>query len=176
LIVTITTFASPKSLSWSDFTTVSSKPTDPHDGSKVDALTQYEFFMPRRPARRVDGDYMLDDSLILLITPKCLVWNGVSKTARLLAHEQFHYDVGVVIARAAAKHFNRLRASTQAKLLKLLTHARNLHFVTRNKLIQQRYDIDTHHGTNAHYQKVWKDRMKKCLANPKADQIGGFFL
>jgi predicted secreted Zn-dependent protease len=89
----------------------------------------------------------------------------VSKTAKPLAHEQFHYDVSVVLARAAAKHFNRLRASTKAKLLKLLTQASSLHLVTRNQLVQQRYDIDTHHGTNAHYQKVWKDRMKQCPAS-----------
>lgn len=174
--MTITSFASPATLSWSDFTTVSSRIRDPHDGTDVDAVTQYEFFLPDRPARRDGSQFALDDSLVLLITPDCQVWSGVSQTAALLAHEQFHYDVGVVIARAAARHFNRLRASTEAALGTALASATRLHFVTRNKLIQSRYDTDTHHGTNAHYQRIWKKRMADCLKNPNADQIGGFFL
>ncbi len=174
--MTITSFASPTSVSWDDFTPVGSKIRDPHDGTDVDALTQYEFFMPTRPARRDGAMFALDDSLVLLITPDCQVWTGVSQTAALLSHEQFHYHVGVVIARAAARHFNRLRASTEAGLLAALTAASQLHFVTRNKLLQSRYDVDTQHGTNAHYQKLWKDRMATCLGNADADQLGGFFL
>jgi len=174
--MTITSFASPKSLSWSDFTPVSAKPKDPHDGTEVDALTQYEYYLPKRPFKKDGDSYVLDDSLILLITPNCKVWTGVKQTTKLLAHEQFHYDVGVVIARAAVMHFNRLRAPTEDKLKALLRSAAQLHFVTRNKLLQKRYDTDTHHGTNAHYQKIWKNRMTKCLSNSKATQLGGFFL
>lgn len=174
--MTITSFASPNTLSWDDFTPVAAKIRDPHDGTDVDALTQYDFFLPTRPARRDGAMFALDDSLVLLITPNCQVWTGVAQTAALLSHEQFHYDVGVVIARQAARHFNRLRALTEGGLLAALTSARILHFVTRNRLIQSRYDTDTHHGTSAHYQKIWKDRMATCLAAADADQIGGFFL
>lgn len=174
--MTITSFASPNTLSWDDFIPVGAKIRDPHDGTSADALTQYDYYLPTRPARKDGAVFALDDSLILLITPNCQVWTGVLQTAALLAHEQFHYDVGVVIARQAARHFDRLRAFTEAGLGAALNSATVLHFVTRNKLLQSRYDIDTLHGTNAHYQKIWKDRMAKCLANKNADQIGGFFL
>lgn len=174
--MTITSFASPTTVTWDDFTVVSTRPTDPHDATAVDALTQYDFFMPRRPARRDGVMFALDDSLILLITPNCQVWSGVLQTDALLNHERFHYEVGVVIAREAARHFDRLRASTEAALITALETARVLHFVTRNRLIQQRYDKDTHHGTNAHYQRIWTQRMTECLANSDANQIGGFFL
>ena len=174
--MTITSFASPRTVSWDDFTSVASKIRDPHDGTDQDALTNYEYFLPNRPARKDGAMFALDDSLVLLITPDCKVWTGVSQTAALLSHEQFHYHVGVVIARAAARHFNRLRASTEAGLGAALAAATKLHFTTRNMLIQSRYDTDTHHGTNAYYQKVWKDRMATCLGNADAEQLGGFFL
>jgi len=174
--MTITSFASPANLTWDDFTVVAARPRDPHDGTAVDALTQYEFFMPNRPARRDGAMFALDDSLVLLITPDCQVWSGVQQTEALLNHERFHYNVGVVIAREAARHFDRLRAITEAGLATALEAARVLHFVTRNELIQKRYDKDTQHGTNAHYQRIWTQRMTDCLGNPRANQIGGFFL
>ena len=52
--------------------------------------------------------------MMLLITPKCRVWTGVVQTATLLSHEQFHYDVAIVIARVLARKLNSLRASSDA--------------------------------------------------------------
>jgi hypothetical protein len=84
--------------------------------------------------------------------------------------------VGIVCGRALARHLMRLRGANQADLRAQLISAVTLHFVTRAGLIQRRYDIDSRHGTNAHYQKIWKDRMTTVLANPNADQLGGFWL
>ena len=172
----ITAFASPTTLTWSNFTPVSSRIRDPHDGTLVDALTEYQFFMPSRSPRRVDGQFAVADPLVILITPRAQVWTGVRQTAALLSHEQFHYDVGIVIARAAAKHLMALRAASASALASELAKASRLHFVTRNKLIQQRYDKDTQHGTNSRYQGIWKGRMRACVSNPRSDRIGGFYL
>ncbi|MCP4783052.1 MAG: hypothetical protein GY903_20625 [Fuerstiella sp.] len=174
--MTITSFASPATLQWSHFTPVPNRPRDPHDNTEVDALTMYDYLLPARAARRVGSLFALNDSLVLLITPNCRVWRNCPRTPALLAHEQFHYDVGIVVARAAVRHFSALRASTSAALGTALAAATRLHFSTRNNLIQRRYDIDTRHGTNSHYQRIWKNRMATCLANPSADQIGGYFL
>jgi len=172
----ITVFASPRKLSWLHFTPVPNRIRDPHDGSLQDALTQFDFFLPDRPPRQIDGQYALADPLTLLITPNARVWTGVRQTDELLSHEQFHYDVGIVIARAAARHFMSLRARTVEELRQSFQQAARLHFVTRNRLIQRRYDLDTQHGQNAHYQRIWKRRMAACLANPRSDTLGGFVL
>lgn len=172
----ITVFASPQTLAWTNFTPVPNRIRDPNDGTLVDALTRFEYFLPVRPPRRVNGRFALADPLTLLITPNAQVWTGVRQTAALLSHEQFHYDVGIVVARAAARHFMSLRAASQSALGRALARASYLHFHTRAGLIQSRYDRDTRHGTNARYQGIWKRRMAACLSNPKADQIGGFFL
>jgi hypothetical protein len=171
----ITVSASPTALAWSNFTTVGSL-TDPADGTAVDAYTTFNFNIPALPPRTVGGQFALADPLVISITPNAQVRTGVAQTTGLLSHEQFHYDVGIVCGRALARELMRLRAANVPALGAALRTAVTLHFTTRAGLIQRRYDIDTRHGTNAHYQKVWKDRMAVVLAKPNADQIGGFWL
>ena len=113
--------------------------------------------------------------MTITITPNARVWSGVAQTAALLSHEQWHYDIGTATGRALARDLSRARG-TIPELITILTNAVQLHFMTRAGLLQKRYDIDTRHGTNTHYQGVWKARMTSCLANPNASQLGGFYL
>jgi len=172
----ITVVATPATLSWSNFRSVPTKIMDPNDRTLIDALTRFNFDMPDLPPRTIGGQLGLADPLVITITPNSQVWTGVAQTAALLSHEQLHYDVGIVTGRALARQLMLLRAPNQASLVSAVRAAARLHFMTRAGLLQSRYDLDTRHGTNAHYQKIWKDRMTACLANPLADQLGGFFL
>jgi len=172
----ITVVARPAVLAWANFRSVAAQIVDPNDGTLVDALTRFDFNLPDRPARRVGGHFALAYPNVITITPNAQVFNGVLQTAALLSHEQFHYDVGVATARALARQLMRLRAATEAALGAAVRDAARLHFMTRAGLLQKRYDLDTHHGTSAHYQKIWKNSMTACLANPRSDQIGGFWL
>lgn len=172
----ITVQATPLTLTWAHFVPVAARLVDPNDGSLVEAFTRFNFNMPNRPPRRVGGQLALADPLVITITPNAQVWRGVAQTAALLAHEQFHYDVGIVTGRALARHLMHLRAPSQAALQTAVADAARLHFTTRAGLLQRRYDLDSRHGTNAHYQQIWKSRMKTCLANPRSDQLGGFYL
>jgi hypothetical protein len=173
MAITVTT--TPVTLSWSNFRTV---PTlvDPADGQVIDAYTAFDFNFPSRPPRTVNGQFALADPLVITITPNCQFRSGATQTAALLSHEQFHYDVGTVTARALARHLMALRASTVPALASAMRAAVTLHFVTRTGLIQRRYDKDTRHGTVARYQRIWKRRMATCLGNPRAQQLGGFWL
>ncbi|MCB1026028.1 MAG: hypothetical protein KDB79_16650 [Acidobacteria bacterium] len=172
----ITVQANPANLTWANFRVVPNKILDPADGTLQDSFTKFDYQMPDRPARRIDGKLAFADPLTITITPDAQVWSGVAQTAALLSHEQFHYDIGIVTARAFARELSRLRKDTEGELVLALRAAENLHFITRTGLLQKRYDLDTRHGTQAHYQKIWKDRMTVCLADPNATQIGGFWL
>jgi len=172
----ITVVANPATLSWANFRTTPNKIPDPGDGTLQDSLTKFDYTMPDLPPRMVDGQFALADPNVITITPNAQVFSGVAKTPRLLAHEQFHYDVGIVIARAFARAIMRLRAPSKAALIAALQNAVNLHFQTRAGLIQHRYDLDTHHGTIAHYQRIWKSEMVACLAHPHSDHLHGFWL
>lgn len=172
----ITVVANPASLTWANFTPSASKIVDPNDGTLVDAVTRFNFNLPNRPPRTVAGQLAMADPNVITIMPNAQVFIGVIKTPALLSHEQFHYDVGIVTARSLARKLMKLRAPNQAALGTAVQNAAQLHFMTRARLLQRRYDLDTRHGTNAHYQKIWKDRMTACLANPRSDQLGGFWL
>ncbi|MEZ5347437.1 MAG: hypothetical protein R2681_18035 [Pyrinomonadaceae bacterium] len=172
----ITVQANPVNLTWTNFTVVPNKILDPADGSLQDSYTKFDFSMPAMPPRTVDGKLALADPLTITITPNARIWSGAPQTDELLSHEQLHYDVGIVTARAFAREISRLRKDTQAELVLALRAAETLHFITRTGLIQKRYDIDTRHGAQTHYQKIWKDRMTACLANVNSTQIGGFWL
>ena len=172
----ITVLALPSALIWANFTTVAGPLIDPADGHSVDALTAFNYNLPTLPPRTIGGQWAMADPNVMTITPNAQVVAGVAQTPGLLSHEQFHYDVGIATARALARHLAALRAPNQAALGAAVRDAADLHFNVRAGLIQRRYDTDTRHGTNAHYQRIWKSRMSACLVNPRSETIGGFYL
>lgn len=172
----ITVRANPVNLTWANFTVVPNKILDPADGTLVDAYTSFNFDIPNTPTRMVDGMHALGETFTITITPNARVWSGVQQTADLLSHEELHYHVGIVTARVLAKHLGALKAPNMPALATLFREAVDLHFKTRAGLIQKRYDKDTDHGVIQNFQRIWKDRMTAVMNNPKADQLGGFFL
>jgi hypothetical protein len=172
----ISVLANPVTLSFSDFTVVPAQIRDPNDGTPVDALTRFNFSIPDLPPRTVNGVLALADPMVITITPNAQISSGVAQTPALLSHEQFHYDVGIATGRALVRHLSALRGGNLALLRTALGDAVTLHFTTRARLLQRRYDLDSRHGTNAHFQAIWKNRMAACLAHPNSDQLGGFFL
>jgi hypothetical protein len=149
---------------------------DPADGTVQDAYTAFEYEIFDKGARMVGTDYAFGVPNDIEVWPNAQVRIGVTLDAGLLAHEQFHYDVGFVVCRALAHQLTIARAPTIGGLVTQLNSLVNLHINKRVKLIQRRYDIDTQHGANAKYQRIWLDRMTACIANPTANQIGGFWL
>jgi hypothetical protein len=172
----ITVVANPVTLTFSDFRPSPTRFTDPHTRVQVDALTAFNFSLPPLPPRQLGTLVAMADPNVLTITPNSQIFVGVRQTPELLFHEQFHYDVGTVCGRALARELMALRAPNSAALLQLAQKAATLHMTTRTGLLQRRYDLDSKNGTLLVLQKVWKDRMRACLANPRADQLGGFFL
>jgi hypothetical protein len=172
----ITVSASPASLIWSDFTVTPNQIPDPGDNTMVDAYTTFDYVFPGSAPVNTGGVVRIPDPYTIAIMPRASVWMSVIQTPGLLSHEQWHYDVATITGRALCRELARLRGSSLADLRTKMQQAVQLHFHTRAGLLQKRYDADTRHGTNAHYQKIWKDRMTSTLANPNADTMGGFWL
>jgi hypothetical protein len=101
---------------------------------------------------------------------------GGPKTAELLAHQRFYYELGFVVGREVARELASLRAANENELATAQWNIIQLHFIFRTGLIQRRYDLDTRHGTVRYDQQVWTWRMSTCLADPESNQIGGFWL
>ncbi len=172
----ITANRNPAALTWNHYAR-QQVVNDPNDGTPQDAFTSFNFaLVPNLPAVHQNGRSRLSDRMSLRITPIALARIGAPQTADLLAHEQLHYDVGFVIARRLAHELNRLDAATDAELRNKLNALIQLHFQTRARLIQTRYDRESNHSQNAHYQRYWSDKMRACLADANATQIGGWML
>lgn len=165
----------PVTLTWSNYTE-RDKVLDPADKTEQDAFTAFEWDLPGGKTRRVDDKLALPENLELTITPIALIRKGARKSDELLSHEQFHYDVAIIIGRVVVKALDVLRGSTAADLDAGSDQILNLHFVVRAGLIQRRYDLETRHGRNTHYQKAWKKLMKETLARPGSTQMGGWWL
>ena len=167
--------ANPWVLTWANFKKTPKKPVDPSDGTSVDALTFFNWEYPRLTFSTVNRQLLFTGLSVITLTPNAQIFQSTPQTAALLSHEQFHYDVGIVTARAFARQLMALRAPNASALEMAQDKAENLH-LTRSRLLQRHYDQETHHGGNAHYQKIWKDSMAACLSNPNSLHLQGFWL
>jgi hypothetical protein len=165
----------PERLTWADYLPVPIV-INPHDSTQQDAFTAFNFDIPENQLRTVDGQLALAETFEITITPHAKAKMGGLQTTELLTHEQFHYDVGFVVARVVARELMTLRAGTEPELATAVWNTLRLHFFFRAELIQRRYDLDTRHGTVRYDQEVWFSRMSHCLADPASSQIGGFWL
>lgn len=170
----------PDTLAWDDFEQVDDV-VDPDTGKKHSALTAFEWDWPTKPLVKKDGQFAFPD-ITLMVTPDCkvrrdsVVFKDKAKAAELLSHEQFHYDVAQVCGRVLVRHLEELRGKDAASLNAAADLLFQRHFVVRPRLIHRRYDLETNHGSQTHYQKQWKKLMEQTLANPKAATMAGYWL
>jgi hypothetical protein len=163
----ITAIANPTRLQWSNFTASSALPAG------EDAHINPRFDVPNRPIRRVGTQFMLAETFQITVTPVARVKPVAAHTADLLAHEQGHYDIGLLAGRVLARDLQTLGASSPAALATALQQSFNQHTVTRLGPIQQRYDSDTQHGTNPQQQQRWNSLIRNALAMANCTQING---
>ena len=171
----ITSVARPPTLSWTNFVSVANL-VDPTDGTPQDSVTKFRFDIPDRRPRQIGNEFAMAETFEIGVTPDAKIRTGAGQTDALLAHEQLHYDVGICIMRRVAHELTRLRANSLAELRTAFLGVVHLHVERRAALIQRRYDIDSNHSLNHHYQHVWSRMIKHALNHPPATHIGGFWL
>lgn len=163
----ITVNANPVRLTWNNFTVVGAT-TDNHD-----AYTRPRYNIPQAPVRRVNNRFRLAENMRINVTPLAQVRRGATQTDALLAHEQIHYDLGILAGRAMAREMETLEAATQAELSTAFNTCFVLHKDTRLGPLQARYDTQTEHGTIEQQQQRWQALISQCLANPNCSQVDG---
>lgn len=179
--MTVTLLMNPDTLAWDDFIQQDDKPRDPETGEEVSALTLFDWDWPALKTVKIGSQVGFPDAT-LMITPDAAIWKDSvalkdkAKGDALLSHEQLHYDVAHVIGRVVAKKLEALRAKDSAELETAAFALLEFHFRKRARLIHRQYDKETKHGTDDHYQKIWKTAMKQTLANKNALQIEGWWL
>jgi len=166
----ITVVPHPVSLGWSDFSPVRAL------SNNEDAHIDPGYEVENRPIRKVGSHWMLAETLELRVHPRARVLRSASQTDELLAHEQGHYDIGILAARALARDLATIGAATPAALKHALDAAFDLHTRTRLGPIQQAYDHDTNHSRNAQEQQRWARLIAAALASTSATAINNLTL
>ena len=130
-----------------------------------------------RPERTPGGKFRLPSfALNVRLNPAdTLVVRGANKTDALLKHEQGHYDLLVLVARAWARELESLEAGSVAELGQQLAASQQTH-ADRATALDAEYDKQTDHSRKSDVQQQWDAAIAAALASPRADTIQNFQL
>jgi hypothetical protein len=93
---------------------------------------------------------------------KNVILKDTAQNRSVLAHEQTHFDLTEVHARAMRRHFAALTAPCGKTNAQLEAIAQG--FVQDEKAAQRRYDAETNHGRLDRPQAAWTETVRQTLA------------
>lgn len=163
--MSIRVVANPILLSWTQFQSVQSL------SNNEDAHIEIGFNLQNGPFRKVGSQFMLADNLTLTVVPRARVLKTANQTSDLLAHEQGHYNIGILVGRTMARELEQLTAATQPALAKAANATFDLHRVKRMKVVQDDYDTDTNHSQNTTEQTRWNGIIAAGLSAATCDSL-----
>jgi hypothetical protein len=149
-------------LTWSDFNQQLGQPGGANEYAQIHPDTTFTNLRMGRNGRSVTIASL--DVTIRLIPSDC--WVVVSrKTDELLKHEQGHYDIMAIAARAL---YNRLLTLSENSTRDLHNYMNDIreNFRTNVRNADSRYDTQTNHGINTTVQQSWDRAIATVKANP----------
>ena len=177
----ISVIADPPRLTWSVFRTVDSLAgsEDAHIGAEI------SFPQPLRMEHDVDVYRLPAFTITVAPEPsRTLVRASAKGSEELLRHEQGHYDLVLLAARALARELSTsaagalpdcrywLTASSPTELSQRTQDAVDEH-TKRAARLSQAYDRGTDHGRNLAAQARWGERIAGALAVESVDELDG---
>jgi hypothetical protein len=156
---------SPMQLAWSLFREVDAIP----DGE--DAHTDINFTLGNRNFQHANGQYKLAADLTLTVSPIVRVLKGANQTADLLAHEQGHYNIGILVGRAMARELEKLSSPHPQTLASEASKVFDKHRLTLMPVVQHDYDTATDHSLERTQQARWDGLIAAGMAAPVCDTL-----
>ena len=162
--------ADPPVLEWSLF-----RPADSLSASE-DARIAAEMSVPQplRIERDDSGSYRLP-AFTVRVAPdrsQTVVRRSIRPSRELLRHEQGHYDLVVLAARALAQELDVVRADSPGEVARLAEDLVAEH-TRRAARLSERYDDETSHGRELAAQSAWNANLAAALAAPAVANIAG---
>ena len=138
------------SVSWSDFSTLQSRPTKEDSDAFIKVTMGYKYDYDQKGRSTVLTNLNVD---IAVLTNSSWVVED-KKTDYLLKHEQGHYDIFAISAREFYNSAEKLTATSPSELDKKVKqlHAK---FDGKQKSVNKRYDAQTKHSDDKSKQGVW---------------------
>ncbi len=165
----ITVRADPPALTWSVFRSVDSL------AESEDAHIAAEMSFPR-PLRMeiADGVYRLP-TFTITVAPepgRTVVRRSAERSAELLRHEQGHYDIVVLAARALARDLGSITASSASDLSRRVEECVAKH-TQRAARSSEAYDLETGHGRRLDEQARWNESIAAALTTETVGELQG---
>jgi hypothetical protein len=160
----------PARLGWRNFRPVAVIP-----GSDEDAQVAPEAVLPKRVGmKKVSGKFQLTDFTLVvsLDTTDTMVVRSTDRTPELLEHEQGHFDLMLLSARALAADLEALEADSPEDLQSAVSSAHETHG-DRATAVDKEYDTQTDHSRNVAQQRRWRKLIDEALGKQNVTQIDG---
>ena len=169
--MTITVVSRPARLQWRHFKAVAHLP----GGDDEEAQTSSEIILPNRLSpRKVDGQFRLGDFTMTvgIKAHETVVVRTANKTDDLLDHEQGHFDLLVLVARAEKADLEKVTASSLGELQEAVSAIQSTHD-TRAQELDAKYDEQTDHSRNQSQQRRWRKLIDDALAKEGVTSLDG---
>jgi hypothetical protein len=170
LIVAIKVVARPARLTWRNFKAVAVIPD-----SDEEAQIAPETNLPARlhPVK-VKDKFRLPDLTITIVlkSSDTIVIRTADKTADLLEHEQGHFDLMILSARAMAADLENIEADSLAELQSAVSDVQSTHG-ERADAVDKEYDRQTDHSRNAAQQRRWRKLIDEALGKTGVTALDG---
>ena len=162
--------ARPERLTWSDFREVESIA-----GSAEDAriAAEMSFPQPLRIEGGADGYRLPAFTITVAPEPsRSVAKRGATRSTSLLGHEQGHFDIVVLAARALARELDAMTDASAQSLTRRVQDAVSKH-TARGQRVSDAYDRATAHSHAEFAQGQWQGRIERALRAPAADELEG---
>ncbi len=171
----VNVIVTPINLSWSNFQVVDSSP-DLSD----DEVAQIHPEMRLPPNVQVvngNGVFRLNAFTIMVapVPQDTIVLRSATQTADLLRHEQGHYDLLILVAKAMARDLGAATGSSAGALNAQVQTIQQTHR-TNALAIDAAYDTQTDHGKDSRQQTSWNQAIAAALGNPTTTTVKGLRL
>jgi len=170
-IARIVVRAEPARLTWSVF-----REQESAGGALEHARLAAEMSFPQ-PLRieRTDGSYRLPGFTITVAPEpsRTVASRAVRGSDSLLRHEQGHYDIVLLAARALARELEPMTAASTQALTAAVEECVSKH-TRRAERLSEAYDAATDHSHDADQQQRWLEKIRAALADAAATELAGF--
>jgi hypothetical protein len=171
----VNVIANPINLSWRNFHVVDSSPD--LSGDEVAQVHPEMRMPPNVQVAGSNGVFRLNAFTITVapVPQDTIVLRSAEQTADLLRHEQGHYDLLILVAKAMARD---LGAATDSSASGLNTQVQTIQ-QTHNanaQAIDSAYDTQTKNGKDPLQQTSWNQAIAAALGNPGSTTVRGLRL
>jgi uncharacterized protein DUF922 len=162
--------ANPSRLDWSLFRRV-----DSISGASEDARIAAEMSFPQ-PLRveRTGNEYRLPPFTITVAPEpaRTMVRRSAVLSEYLLGHEQGHYDIVILAARALARELDTMTAASAQELSRRAQDCIDKH-TNRAKELSEAYDRETDRSRDTATQARWTKQIAAALSDPRTAILAG---